>query len=63
MNCAEAIDFVVHEARLIDAKRLDDWLALFDDDGRYWMPLARGQQDRRTHTSRTGCCCRSASSG
>lgn len=51
MNRDEAIDFVVHEARLIDAKRLDEWLALFDDDGRYWMPLARGQQDRRTHTS------------
>ena len=32
-------DFVAHEARLLDAARHDEWLALFADDGRYWVPL------------------------
>ena len=35
----ELIDFIAHEARLIDARRFDDWLALFADNGRYWVPL------------------------
>lgn len=48
---SDAAAFVMHEARLLDAKRFDEWYELFDADGRYWMPLARGQQDRRTHTS------------
>lgn len=47
----DPIALVVHEARLLDAKRFDEWYELFDEDGRYWMPLARSQQDRRTHTS------------
>ena len=37
-------DFVAHEARLIDEQRFDDWLALFADDGRYWVPLAGAAQ-------------------
>ena len=45
------IDFVVHEARLIDEQRFDEWFDLFAEDGRYWMPLARGQTDALTHTS------------
>jgi 3-phenylpropionate/cinnamic acid dioxygenase small subunit len=32
-------DLVVQEAALIDARRFDDWLALFTDDCRYWIPL------------------------
>ncbi|HKW83596.1 MAG TPA: aromatic-ring-hydroxylating dioxygenase subunit beta [Burkholderiaceae bacterium] len=42
MNAAterELFDFVAHEARLIDARRFDEWLALFADNGRYWIPL------------------------
>jgi 3-phenylpropionate/cinnamic acid dioxygenase small subunit len=35
----ELFDFVAHEARLLDARRWDDWLALFADNGRYWVPL------------------------
>jgi 3-phenylpropionate/cinnamic acid dioxygenase small subunit len=35
----ELIDFVVREAMLIDARRFDEWLALFADDCRYWIPL------------------------
>jgi 3-phenylpropionate/cinnamic acid dioxygenase small subunit len=37
-------DFVAHEARLIDEQRFDDWLALFAEDGRYWVPLAGAAQ-------------------
>ena len=35
---AEAEDFLYHEAELLDDWRLDDWLALFTDDGRYLVP-------------------------
>lgn len=35
----ELFDFVAHEARLIDARRFDEWLALFAENGRYWVPL------------------------
>src|SRR5688572_15075472 len=27
------------ETDLLDAKRYEEWLALFADDGRYWIPL------------------------
>lgn len=40
-------DFVLREARLLDELRFDDWLQLFADDGRYWMPLEHGQTDHR----------------
>ena len=39
--------FVLREARLLDDLRFDDWLALFTDDGHYWMPLQHGQTDPR----------------
>lgn len=45
------IDFVYAEARMLDEQRFEQWLALFTDDGYYWMPLAPGQQDPRLHTS------------
>ncbi len=35
----ELQDFIVHEAHLIDTRQLDDWLALFAEDARYWIPL------------------------
>lgn len=31
-------DFLFHEAALLDAWRLDDWLALFEKDGTYQVP-------------------------
>lgn len=37
-------EFVAHEARLIDERRFDEWLALFADDGRYWVPLQGAAQ-------------------
>lgn len=30
--------FIFHEARLLDERRFDDWLALWTPDGRYWVP-------------------------
>jgi 3-phenylpropionate/cinnamic acid dioxygenase small subunit len=48
---AALIEFVYHEARLIDEKRFDEWYDLYADDCRYWMPLMRGQPQGAAHTS------------
>jgi 3-phenylpropionate/cinnamic acid dioxygenase small subunit len=46
------VDFVLHEAMLLDARRFDDWLDLFAPDGRYWVPLlGADQQDTLTCNS------------
>ena len=47
----ELAGFVMHEARLIDQHRFEEWLDLFADDGYYWMPLEWGQTDPRLTTS------------
>ncbi|WP_140637312.1 aromatic-ring-hydroxylating dioxygenase subunit beta [Methylibium rhizosphaerae] len=47
----DLIDFVVHEARLLDAKRYEQWNALFTDDGYYWVPLVPDQPEGLQHTS------------
>ncbi|HEY2528010.1 MAG TPA: aromatic-ring-hydroxylating dioxygenase subunit beta [Xanthobacteraceae bacterium] len=36
--------FIVHEARLLDARRFRDWMTLFAEDGTYWVPAEPGQQ-------------------
>lgn len=41
----QLVAFVYDEARLLDERRYDDWLALFSEDGFYWMPLTPGQTD------------------
>jgi p-cumate 2,3-dioxygenase subunit beta len=38
MTRAEAEDFLFHEAALLDAWKLDEWLALLTDDARYLVP-------------------------
>jgi 3-phenylpropionate/cinnamic acid dioxygenase small subunit len=43
----DVVGFVYREARLLDEQRFDEWLELFTEDGRYWMPLEHGQTDRR----------------
>ncbi len=35
----DVIKFIYQEARLLDDWQLDDWLALFADDGTYWLPM------------------------
>ena len=37
-------DFLLHEARLLDEARFDDWLALFTPDAQYWVPSQPDQQ-------------------
>lgn len=36
---AQAEDFLIHEARLLDDLKLEEWNALFTADGHYWIPL------------------------
>ena len=40
----ELARFVLHEARLLDERRYDEWLGLFADGGRYWVPLGGSAQ-------------------
>lgn len=35
--------FVLHEARLLDERLFADWLALFAEDGVYWVPTTPRQ--------------------
>lgn len=52
INERALFDFVAHEARLLDARRWDEWLDLFADDGRYWVPLqGAAQLDAVQHNS------------
>lgn len=45
-------DVVAHEAALLDERRLDEWLALFAEDGHYWVPLlGAAQADPFSHNS------------
>ena len=37
--------FLLHEARLLDEAKFDNWLALFTLDGWYWVPSEPGQAD------------------
>ncbi len=47
----DVVRFVRHEARLLDAQRWDEWLALFAADGHYWVPLSPDQTDPLGHNS------------
>lgn len=48
---AEITTLVQHEARLIDEGRYDEWLALFTDDGRYWVPAHADQVEQQGEAS------------
>lgn len=37
----EIENFFYEEADLLDQRRFDDWVQLFTDDARYWMPIRR----------------------
>lgn len=45
------IRFVLHEARLLDERRYDEWYELFAADGIYWVPLIPDQPDGTHHAS------------
>jgi 3-phenylpropionate/cinnamic acid dioxygenase small subunit len=36
--------FLFEEARLLDERRFRDWMALFDEDGTYWVPAVANQE-------------------
>jgi benzoate/toluate 1,2-dioxygenase beta subunit len=46
-----AQQFLFHEARLLDERRFDEWLALYDADAEYWVPYSWEQQSPRDHVS------------
>jgi 3-phenylpropionate/cinnamic acid dioxygenase small subunit len=45
LDVASATQFLLHEARLLDEARFDDWLALFAEDAWYWVPSEPDQPD------------------
>lgn len=45
LDVARCERFLVHEARLLDEARFDDWLALFTADAWYWVPIEPEQKD------------------
>lgn len=38
LDLAQCEEFLVHEARLLDDGRFDEWLKLFTPEARYWVP-------------------------
>jgi len=47
LSLAECEQFLVHEARLLDEARFDDWLSLFTPDAWYWVPAEPDQSSPR----------------
>jgi 3-phenylpropionate/cinnamic acid dioxygenase small subunit len=44
IDCALLEQFILHEARLLDERRFRDWMALFTEDGTYWVPAVPDQR-------------------
>ena len=61
LSAAACEQFLVHEARLLDEGRFDEWLALFTADAWYWVPSEPNQANPRDTVSLTemGCTTRS----
>jgi 3-phenylpropionate/cinnamic acid dioxygenase small subunit len=47
LNVVECEQFLVHEARLLDEARFDEWLSLFAPDAWYWVPAQPDQASPR----------------
>jgi 3-phenylpropionate/cinnamic acid dioxygenase small subunit len=45
LDVARCEQFLVHEARLLDDARFDEWLALFTADAWYWVPIEAEQKN------------------
>ncbi len=43
--------FLYDEADLLDNPDLDSWMALYTEDGTYWLPAAENQPDPLNHIS------------
>ena len=50
-DVAECEQFLVHEARLLDEGRFDEWLGLFTADAWYWVPSEPNQASPRDTVS------------
>src|SRR6202165_4505417 len=46
-DTAECEQFLIHEARLLDEARFDQWLSLFTSDAWYWVPSEPDQANPR----------------
>src|ERR1700704_6082841 len=44
-------ELLIHEARLLDERRFRDWMALFTEDGTYWVPAAPDQESPYSQAS------------
>jgi len=51
LSAAACEQFLVHEARLLDEGRFDEWLALFTADAWYWVPSEPNQANPRDTVS------------
>ena len=47
LDVAACEQFLIHEARLLDEARFDEWLALFAADAWYWVPSQPDQRSPR----------------
>ena|SRR5690348_1864796 len=47
LDVAACERFLIHEARLLDEARFDEWLALFTADAWYWVPSQPEQKSPR----------------
>ena len=47
----EATALIWKEADMLDAADLDNWMALYSEDGTYWMPASHDQPDAENHIS------------
>jgi biphenyl 2,3-dioxygenase beta subunit len=45
-QCRQVEDFLYFEAELLDDRKLREWLDLFTDDVRYWMPIRHNTLER-----------------
>ncbi|MEE9333342.1 MAG: aromatic-ring-hydroxylating dioxygenase subunit beta [Granulosicoccaceae bacterium] len=51
VSSEQIVDFIYAESRMLDEQRFDEWLALWLEDGHYWMPLDFQQTDPHLLTS------------
>jgi benzoate/toluate 1,2-dioxygenase beta subunit len=51
LGLAECEGFLIHEARLLDEARFDEWLGLFTPDAWYWVPSQPDQASPRDTVS------------
>ena len=44
-NLSAVEAFIYDEARLLDERRFEEWMALFSEEGHYWVPTQPDQKD------------------